>query len=172
MLSLPRHPSLAAHQTALAVDTTPPTTPPVTGPARTAVVALPAEPVSVSIARRWTTDLLTVWGAGADDLDTAALIISELAANAVRYGHAEITVRLLQRTDRLYMCVTDSGAPLEPHRLVIPRELAEHGRGLAIVEALSETVEVTREPGGWRVGAVLHMTTVRTAAAKPAPGVT
>jgi anti-sigma regulatory factor (Ser/Thr protein kinase) len=95
----------------------------------------------------------------ADDLGTAAPVISELAANAVRYGHAEIRIRLLQQATWLYMCVTDSGAPLAAHRLVIPQELAERGRGLAIVEALAETIEVTREPEGWRVGAVLRVTT-------------
>ncbi|MEU6323379.1 ATP-binding protein [Streptomyces sp. NPDC047009] len=139
-------------------------TPPVTGAARTAVVALPAEPASVSVARRWATDLLTRWGVSADDLDTAQLVISELAANTVRYGHAEMTIRLLQQTGWLSMCVTDSGAPVAAHRLVIPQEVAEHGRGLGIVEALAETIEVTREPEGWRVGAVLRLAT----AGKPA----
>ncbi|WP_028800189.1 ATP-binding protein [Streptomyces sp. 142MFCol3.1] len=123
------------------------------------MLALPAEPASVSVARHWSTDVLTRWGVSADDLDAAALIISELAANSVRYGHAEMTIRLLQQADRLYLCVTDSGVPLAAHRLVIPQELAEHGRGLDIVEALAETIEVTREPEGWRVGAVLRMTT-------------
>ncbi|MGW5465485.1 ATP-binding protein [Streptomyces sp. NPDC003996] len=143
----------------------------VTGPARIAVVALPAEPASVSVARRWATDLLTQWGMSADDLDTATLIISELAANAVRYGHAEMSIRLLQQTNWLYMCVTDSGAPLAAHPLVIPQELTEHGRGLAIVEALAEAIEVTREPDGWRVGAVLHVTTAREPAAASAASV-
>ncbi|MEU1598835.1 ATP-binding protein [Streptomyces sp. NPDC005708] len=138
------------------------------GPARTAVVALPAEPASVSVARRWATDLLTLWGVSADDLDAAQLVISELAANAVRYGHAEMSIRLLKQADWLYMCVTDSGAPLAAHGLVIPQELAEHGRGLAIVEALAETIEVTREPDGWRVGAVLRLTTARRPAAPAA----
>ncbi|MFJ9760285.1 ATP-binding protein [Streptomyces sp. NPDC101149] len=158
MLSRPRQPSPAAHQAVLAVDATRRMTPPVTSPARTAVMALPAEPAGVSVARRWATALLTLWGVSADDLDTAALVISELAANTVRYGHAEMTIRLLQQAEWLYLCVTDSGAPLGAHRLVIPQELAEHGRGLAIVEALAETVEVTREPEGWRVGAVLRVT--------------
>lgn len=168
MLSRPRHPSPAGHQTVLAVDATHRMTPPVRGLDRTAVVALPTEPASVSVARRWATALLTLWGVSADDLGTAQLVISELAANAVRYGHAEMTVRLLQQTNWLYMCVTDSGAPLEAHRLVVPQELTEHGRGLAIVEALSETIEVTREPEGWRVGAVLRVTTAKTTAATSA----
>lgn len=158
MLSRPRHPRPAAHQTVLAVGAVARrTTLPVTGPARTAVVALPAEPASVGAARRWATGLLTLWGVSADDLDTATLVISELAANAARYGHTEMSIRLLQQSDWLYMCVTDSGAPLAAHRPAVPQELAEHGRGLAIVEALAETIEVTPEPDGWRVGAVLRM---------------
>lgn len=171
MLSRPRHPSPAAHQTVLAVDAPRRTTLPVAGPAQTAVVALPAEPASVSVVRRWATGLLTLWGVSADDVGTAALVISELAANAVRYGHAEMSIRLLQQANWLYMCVTDSGAPLTAHRVVIPQELAEHGRGLAIVEALAEKTEVTREPEGWRVGAVLRATTAGRPAAKPAAGV-
>ncbi|MER5599538.1 ATP-binding protein [Streptomyces sp. NPDC002265] len=138
---------------------------PVTGPVRTAVVALPAEPASVSVARHWAAGLLTRWGVSADDLDAAQLVISELAANTVRYGHAEMTIRLLQQANRLHLCVTDSGAPVTAHRPVIPQEVAERGRGLAIVEALTETTEVTREPDGWRVGAVLRLAT----AGKPAP---
>ena len=168
MLSRPRHPS--PRQSDLAVDAPRRTTLLVAGPARTAVVAVPAEPASVSVVRRWATGLLTLWGVSADDLGTAALVISELAANAVRYGHAEMTIRLLHQTNWLYMCVTDSGAPLATHRLAIPQELAEHGRGLAIVGALAETIEVTREPEGWRVGAVLRMTRNGRPAAKPAAG--
>ncbi|GAA3834431.1 ATP-binding protein [Streptomyces chiangmaiensis] len=171
MLSRPRYPHPAAHQTVLAVDAPRRMTPPVTGPAQTAVVALPAEPASVSVARHWTTDLLTRWGVSADDLDTALLVISELAANTVRYGHAEMTIRLLQQTGWLYLCVTDSGDPSAAHRLVIPQELAEHGRGLAIVEALVETIEVTREPEGWRVGAVLRLAVAGTPAAQSAADV-
>ncbi|MGV9351827.1 ATP-binding protein [Streptomyces spiralis] len=171
MLSRPRYPRPAAHQTVLALDAPRRTTPPVTGPARTAVVALPAEPASVSVARHWATDLLTQWGVSADDLDTAQLVISELAANTVRYGHAEMTIRLLQQTGWLYLCVRESGAPLTAHRLLIPQELAEHGRGLAIVEALAETIEVTRGPEGWRVGAVLRVTPAGKPAAQSATGV-
>ncbi|MFE0517208.1 ATP-binding protein [Streptomyces sp. NPDC058964] len=169
--SRPRHPHPAAHQAVFAMDAPRRMTPPVTAPARTAVVALPAEPASVSLARRWATDLLTQWGVSADDLDTTALVIGELAANTVRYGHREMTIRLLQQEHWLYLCVTDSGAPLATPRLVIPQELAEHGRGLAIVEAQAETIEVTREPEGWRVGVVLPVTTAGNPVTQSAAGV-
>jgi anti-sigma regulatory factor (Ser/Thr protein kinase) len=132
---------------------------PVAVPARTAVVALPAEPAGVTLARHWTTGLLTLWGLTADDRSTAELVISELAANVVRYGHSEMTIRILQRRDRLHVCVTDSGASSAARAATVPQESAEHGRGLAIVQALAESIEATREPEGWRVGAVLRVAT-------------
>ncbi|MGW1810840.1 ATP-binding protein [Streptomyces sp. NPDC002078] len=119
-------------------------------------MALPAEPTSVGLVRHWAVGVLTLWGLSADDRSTAALIISELAANAALYGHSEMTIRLAQRRDQLRMCLTDSGA-WSAQQILSPRELAEHGRGLAIVQALADSTEVTREPGGWRVGAVLRV---------------
>lgn len=83
MPSRPRRPSPARQQTVSAAGVPHQMTPPVTGPDRTPVVALPAEPAGVSVARHWATALLTLWGVSADDLGTAQLGISELAANAV-----------------------------------------------------------------------------------------
>ncbi|MBZ9638258.1 hypothetical protein K8369_02245 [Streptomyces sp. PSKA30] len=56
------------------------------------------------------------------------------------------------------------------HRRTVRKALAEHGRGLAIVHALAESIEVSREPDGWRVGAVLRVTTAANAAAGSAAG--
>ncbi|MGW2939528.1 ATP-binding protein [Streptomyces sp. NPDC001156] len=133
-------------------------------------MALPAEPASVAAARLWATGVLTLWGLSADDRDTAALVISELAGNAVLYGHSEMTIRLAQHKDQLRMCVTDSGAP-PAQQLMVPRELDEHGRGLAIVQAMAESIEVTRERDGWRVGAVLRASTTGDPEAKPTANV-
>ncbi|MGW0080988.1 ATP-binding protein [Streptomyces sp. NPDC003393] len=135
------------------------TRPASTRSARVAVMALAAEAACVGITRRWSTGLLTLWGLGADDCGTAALVLSELATNAVRYGRSEMTIRLLQETDRLYLCVADSGDPSVTDRLVLPQEAAEHGRGLAIVEAVADAVEVSCRPEGWCVGAVLRVAT-------------
>lgn len=122
---------------------------------RTAVLALPAEATDVGVARHWATGVLTLWGLSEQDCSVAAMVIGELAANAALYGQSEMTVRLAQEHDLLRVCVTDSGAR-GGHSL--RREPGEHGRGLAIVRALADSMEVTREPGGWRVGAVLRVT--------------
>ncbi|MET8809852.1 ATP-binding protein [Streptomyces sp. NPDC004546] len=161
MVSTDIHPAHTPGQTALAAHTSNQLGPPRTGSTRTAVVALPAEPASVAAARLWATGVLTLWGLSTDDRGTAELVISELAGNAVLYGHSEMAIRLAQHKDQLRMCVTDSGAR-SAQQLAVPQELDEHGRGLAIVQALAESIEVTREPGGWRVGAVLHVSTTGT----------
>jgi hypothetical protein len=54
---------------------------------------------------------------------------------------------------------------------MVPRELDEHGRGLAIVQAMAESIEVTRELDGWRVGAVLRASTAGGPEATPAANV-
>ncbi|RZB13667.1 ATP-binding protein [Streptomyces sp. F001] len=170
MMSSPRYRNPAPDQAVLVADAPGQVGLRLTGPDRAAVVALSAEPAAVGLARHWTTGLLGMWGLSADDRSTAALVISELATNAVRYGHSEMTIRLFQRADRLYMCVTDSGVPSVAHRRTVRKAFAEHGRGLAIVHALAESIEVSREPDGWRVGAVLRVTTAVNAAAGSAAG--
>jgi anti-sigma regulatory factor (Ser/Thr protein kinase) len=67
--------------------------------------------------------------------DDAALIISELVTNSIRAGGRVIEVRLLCTLDMLRVCVFDD-APGIPRLLATgPRE--DHGRGLALVDALS-----------------------------------
>jgi anti-sigma regulatory factor (Ser/Thr protein kinase) len=170
MVSVDIHPMHAPRQTVLPAHPSGRAEPPRTGSVRTAVMALPAEPASVAAARLWATGVLTLWGLSADDRGTAALVISELAGNAVLYGHSEMTIRLAQHKDQLRMCVTDSGAR-SAQQLMVPRELDEHGRGLAIVQAMAESIEVTRELDGWRVGAVLRASTAGGPEATPAANV-
>ncbi len=165
MWSTPRQDARASVQTAAATDTPGSQLGPLPpGSIRAVVITLPAEPASVGLARRWAVGVLAAWGLDAEDRGTAALVIGELAANAALYGHAEMTIRLAQRNDQLRVCVRDSGVPSTARHLG-SREFAEHGRGLGIVRALADSAEVAREPGGWRVGAVLRVA----AAENPAP---
>jgi anti-sigma regulatory factor (Ser/Thr protein kinase) len=128
------------------------------------VLALPADAACVSAARHWSIAVLTLWGLGREDCGTAALVVGELTANAVRYGHRDMSILLLLRPQRLYVCVADSGVVSQDHRPVIPQDPAEHGRGLALVEAVAEAAVAAREPEGWRVGAVLRVGTAGQAA--------
>jgi len=71
--------------------------------------------------------------AGADQ-DVAALLASELAANAVFYADTMFEVRVIEDTDALRVEVVDD-APERVPTLRQPTD--ESGRGLHIVEALA-----------------------------------
>ncbi|MFE7794536.1 ATP-binding protein [Streptomyces sp. NPDC057460] len=83
---------------------------------------------------------MAAWGheAVADDL---ILIVSELATNALIHADSDVEVRLREYGDRIRMEVRDSDpAPPVPSFLVTSggeNQIAEHGRGIIIVEALA-----------------------------------
>jgi anti-sigma regulatory factor (Ser/Thr protein kinase) len=84
---------------------------------------------------------LTRWNLDADTRDTAALVISELATNAVVHAGGEtILCELADHGLRLYIAVHDEGVgPNSPR--ANPNSgshEADGGRGLLIVQALSE----------------------------------
>jgi anti-sigma regulatory factor (Ser/Thr protein kinase) len=120
--------------------------------AAAAELILPAVPESAGSARRFADCTLGSWGV--PDTGDAVLVISELAANAVREGprggRAEILVRLSLTVRYVIIQVGDRHAvvPPRPGRRV-PAE-AESGRGLAIARALSRRLCWYSE-GGWKI---------------------
>jgi len=99
--------------------------------------AFPAVPASVPEARSYVTALLA--RLAPDVCETAALLVSELATNAVRHAGGrpfEVTVRQLSEPDRVWCGVTDTdpGQPM----LRSPSVTDEHGRGLRLVGALAD----------------------------------
>ncbi|MGW6461631.1 ATP-binding protein [Streptomyces sp. NPDC055078] len=111
-----------------------------------ASVTLPSDPASVSVARKFATDIVAEWGqpAGADAVDTVRLIVSELTTNAVQHTFGQsptFTVELsLERDEELRIGVTDSH-PRWPQRL--PAAVRQdNGRGMVIIRTL------TAERGG------------------------
>jgi two-component sensor histidine kinase len=96
-----------------------------------------AWPDSIPAARRYVSEAL---GAVPPTLcQTAALLVSELATNAVRHagGHMFVVeVQTLPLEGRLWIGVTDSDAGLPVLRT--PAVTAEHGRGLQLVAKLSD----------------------------------
>jgi anti-sigma regulatory factor (Ser/Thr protein kinase) len=101
---------------------------------------VPPEPVSVSAARRFVTELLGGLGCACSLRDDAELMLSELVTNAVRHqrdGGIEITAAL--RGPALRVSVTDDSreVPL-PHGAVGRAESgAASGRGLFLIEQLA-----------------------------------
>lgn len=138
------------------------------------VTSLGAPPRSLQH-RTWTLDAreesatrrvkrAVLWHLGeiaAPDSDLAAveLILGELVGNVARHtpGHAEIAIAREDGCAVLY--VTDGGAPFTPS-IAVPDLLAESGRGLFLVRALSSDVRITHTGSGNRISVTLpvHIT--------------
>ncbi|MEV2279339.1 ATP-binding protein [Nocardiopsis sp. NPDC049922] len=113
-----------------------------TGSDRHACHRFPGTPTSIREARAWAIETAQAWGIdhAADDL---ALIVSELATNAIEHSlsgqtDGRFTVRLYLCPDRVRVVVRDGGPRgkrTPTRRTALPT--AETGRGLALVEAFS-----------------------------------
>lgn len=93
----------------------------------------PNEAASVSEARRYTLDALE--GIAPTVADAVAVMISELAANAVRHTGSHFTVTIDRSEALIRVAVTDSGAGSPVVRT--PEPVEPSGRGLQIVQALA-----------------------------------
>lgn len=115
-------------------------------------ITLPAMPACVSAVREHVRVALRVWHL--EDLsDVAVLLASELATNAVRHAGPGRPFSVVVRRDRGpegATCVwvevhdTETAAP----RVVVAEDDDTTGRGLLLVESLSDEWESIPEPGG------------------------
>lgn len=115
-------------------------------------------PESVPAARHFVVDVLRSWGN--DDLaGDAALIISELATNALSHAMSPFRAVLDRRGGGLRIGVEDAAdIPLE-RRMTSAEDTS--GRGVAIIEALSERWGYSAVPGGKVVWAELPLSARR-----------
>lgn len=91
-------------------------------------------------------------GADETSLRRAALVTSELVSNGVRYGSGVMSVALQRvAVGWLVAVADDSNAPPALHDV---SPLSENGRGLLIVERVSERVGWARTPTGKVVWAI------------------
>ncbi|MFE6283704.1 ATP-binding protein [Streptomyces sp. NPDC057877] len=108
---------------------------------------LSATPRGARLARHLALHQLHAWGIphGTDLSESAALVVSELAVNAVTHGHVpgrdfELRLTLSARTLRIEV----SDARAEPWTPRPAHALSEAGRGLLLVDALTDRWEVVR----------------------------
>ncbi|EGX57675.1 magnesium or manganese-dependent protein phosphatase [Streptomyces zinciresistens K42] len=98
-----------------------------------------AEPERVAVARQQLRELLHDW-AGADQVDSAVLLLSELLTNVLVHTDADALLLAEVRGEpgdrRMRVEVTDTSDDL-PHRRS-PGELASSGRGLLLIELLAQ----------------------------------
>ncbi|MEU5214476.1 ATP-binding protein [Streptomyces sp. NPDC020742] len=116
---------------------------------------MPSEEPFVCACRAFATQVLGRWGVSGTARDSAVLVIDELAVNAVQHGHADTTVVLTRVGDILLISVTDSGAVV-PHSWD-GTDSDEHGRGMGIIESLTEWTEVHHTTAGRHVRVGLRL---------------
>ncbi|MFJ9925619.1 Histidine kinase-like ATPase domain-containing protein [Streptomyces misionensis] len=117
--------------------------PQISTPLKELVQRLSATPRGARLARRLTASSLASWGYpyGSDPNETAQLLVSELATNAVTHGRVpgrdfELRLTLPPEADALRIEVSDARGERRLQMLRgAPQD--EHGRGLILVEALS-----------------------------------
>jgi anti-sigma regulatory factor (Ser/Thr protein kinase) len=103
----------------------------------------PAELASVTAARHFVGGVLAQLSTS--QVDGVELMVSELAANAVRHAHSEFDVSVSLEPDTLTIAVTDYGGGQPALRDTKPEEL--EGRGLQFVASFSREWGVSRTEG-------------------------
>jgi anti-sigma regulatory factor (Ser/Thr protein kinase) len=111
-----------------------------------AACPLSADPQAAAAARNFTLRTLLGWGMHAV-VDDVAVIVSELLSNALRYGVTgrrcadasprPVWLGLLRRDHTVLCAVSDPGADVPVMRQ--PDYFAESGRGLHVIDSLSES---------------------------------
>ena len=112
-------------------------------------IDLPAVAASAGVARGALAGVLQR-GTDADARDTAALLLTELVTNAARHvgGTMHVEVDVEQNTVRVAVC---DSSPFLPGTGALPGWESESGRGLFLIEALSDRWGTDALPEGKRV---------------------
>jgi anti-sigma regulatory factor (Ser/Thr protein kinase) len=114
--------------------------------ARAAGLRYPRDPASPGQARHAARQALEAWDGAPEHQDAVELVISELVTNAVVHAASEVDVVLVVGPDRFRVEVSDND--LSPFDRGEGGADDEHGRGLALVEALSGSWGVEQSAGG------------------------
>jgi anti-sigma regulatory factor (Ser/Thr protein kinase) len=122
------------------------------------VVLLPCAAASISEARRRLTDELSAAGVLGQAVGDAALVVSELLSNSIQHAWPlpgqKLQVAWLVEEGSVEVAVRDGGGPTQP-RQHYPAGSALGGRGLGIVDRLSQEWGIRRDDTGQTVWAVL-----------------
>ncbi|WP_323792927.1 ATP-binding protein [Nocardioides sp.] len=99
-----------------------------------------ATPVAVARVRRFARQQLQQWGVEEDVLDAVVLCVSELVTNVVMHAGSKAWIRLTRDDDRVGVTVRDGGGPalFAVSSSKSAEALQVHGRGLQLVESLSD----------------------------------
>lgn len=126
------------------------------GDAGDPATAMRVYPASVHAVREARHFVRTCLGGGGDRAEDVALIVSELASNAVRHARSPFAVHVTVEGPSVRIGVRD--ASNEGPRLVPASGMSETGRGVATIAALSERWGTEEHPVGKTVWAELPLT--------------
>jgi len=104
----------------------------------------PARRESVTEARRFARDVLA--NQSSEIRDAVELMVSELATNCIRHAHSDFEIMIETSQHAVRVQARDSGPGQPTPRSPTPSEPS--GRGLRIVEAMSDAWGVVASPGG------------------------
>lgn len=111
-------------------------------------VDLQPVPSSVAAARSFVRETLEATDTDAEARQTALLLVSELVTNAILHARTELHLGVIVDEGQALVCVADRAAD-SPE--LFPRERSQTrpgGRGLALVDELSDRWGTTRYSGG------------------------
>jgi PAS domain S-box-containing protein len=120
------------------------------GPPREARIVLPPDPSSPRAARRFLAALLTSWRMPEMLEGDAALLLSELATNAVLHARSPFTVIARFDGSHLVLEVGD-GSQAQPRVGIRDRSDAPGGRGLMLIDSISSRWGILPTTNGKRV---------------------
>jgi anti-sigma regulatory factor (Ser/Thr protein kinase) len=128
-------------------------------------VSLPRDPVSARSARLFLRDTMDAWDASAD-MEALNLATSELVTNALVHGRGAVGLTMRLEAGSLRVEVADDSREI-PVLLPNPGH-ATSGRGMNIVEALSDGWGVDIVPNGGKVVWFTVAATTRPRTQRPA----
>lgn len=105
--------------------------------------AFPESAASIRSARNFVATHLQ--GADHDSRWAAVAAVSEVATNSVRHAHSDFTVKLTYDVEQIRIDVTDTGPGMPVRRTPAASDIG--GRGLNILDALSDQWGVVKSPG-------------------------
>ncbi|EGX55696.1 regulatory protein [Streptomyces zinciresistens K42] len=124
-------------------------------------------PDAVMHARRFTARTLRGWKVQ-EAADAVLLVVSELVTNALVHTRGSVRLDLMLRGDRVRVCVSDS-SPRAPAKPVIVDWESTGGRGLLLVEAVSDASGSVPVAGGKQVWSEITVPSAGAAPADPGP---
>ncbi len=123
-------------------------------------VRVPFRASSAAVARTALVDWLSGSGARNGEIEDAKVVVSELVGNSIRHarplrGSGDLVVGWRLEQGSVVISVSDGGAETVPRRLELS-PTAESGRGMGIVEALSDDWWVEMHEDG-TTGCTVHV---------------